>query len=238
MSSTVTGLAMVGRWLARGGRAAGLLLAAGMLTGCALPGSGFQPRPGDLLFQDLDSGPLCDAIERVTEGCRGAKFSHVGIVGRPRAGRATVIEAARDGVRAVPLGEFLARSQDAAGRPKVVVGRPRPEHRHLIPAALDAATALIGKPYDSVFAIGNGRYYCSELVYEAFRAANQGRALFDLAPMTFNDPATGATLPAWQDYFRKLSVPIPDGQPGINPGGISRSPKVEIIHVYGTPSGW
>lgn len=36
--------------------------------------------PGDLLFQDLDCGPLCDAIEAVTEGAGGRDFSHVGIV--------------------------------------------------------------------------------------------------------------------------------------------------------------
>jgi len=214
------------------------VLAVGLGSGCRWPGARFTPQPGDLLFQDLDSGPLCDAIERVTEGCRGAKFSHVGLVTRPEGGRPRVIEASHAGVRIVPLADFLARSHDAAGRPKVVVGRLLPQHRGLIPPALDAATALLGTPYDQVFAIGNDRYYCSELVYEAFRTANEGRPLFDLAPMTFKDPATGAAVPAWEDYFRKLGVPIPEGQPGINPGGISRSPKIRIVHAYGTPTGW
>ena len=34
---------------------------------------------GDLLFQDLDSSPLCDAIEKVTTGINNQDFSHVGI---------------------------------------------------------------------------------------------------------------------------------------------------------------
>ncbi len=207
-------------------------------AGCHGLGRGFEPQPGDLLFQDAGNGPLADAIKRVTEGCRGAKFSHVGLVARPEGGRPMVIEAARAGVRTVPLEDFLARGHDAAGRPKVVVGRVIPPYRRLIPPALDAATALLGKPYNEAFTMGNGRYYCSELVYEAFRAANGGQAFFDLAPMTFKDPATGVTLPAWEGYFRKLNVPIPEGQPGINPGGISRSPKIRIVHAYGTPTGW
>ncbi len=208
------------------------------LAGCQQLGGSFAPEPGDLLFQDLDAGPLCDAIEAVTQGCRGAKFSHVGLVAGEKDGQVVVIEAVSAGVKVTPLEQFLARSRDARGRPKVVVGRLVPAHRHLIPRALDEGAALLGKPYDKVFAIGNEGYYCSELVYEAFRRANGGRPVFDLAPMTFRDPATGAMLPAWAGYFRKLNAPIPEGQPGVNPGGISRSPAIRIIHAYGRPTGW
>lgn len=215
-----------------------LWLALGAVVGCQPLVGRFAPEPGDLLFQDLDAGPLCDAIEAVTQGCRGAKFSHVGIAARPKDGQVVAIEAVSAGVKVTPLGEFLARSHDARGRPKVVVGRLRPAYRYLIPRALDEANALLGKPYDKVFAIGNDGYYCSELVYEAFRRANAGRPVFDLAPMTFKDPATGEPMTAWVEYFHKLDAPIPEGQPGINPGGISRSPCVRIIHAYGTPAGW
>lgn len=208
------------------------------LAGCPRFGARFEPEPGDLLFQDLDAGPLCDAIEAVTEGVRGAKFSHVGMAARAKDGQAIVLEAGGGGVKTTPLDEFLARSHDARGRPKVVVGRLRPAYRPLIPRALDEAAALLGTPYDKVFAIGNDGFYCSELVYEAFRRANGGRPLFDLAPMTFRDPATGAMLSAWADYFRKLDAPIPEGQPGLNPGGISRSPALRIVHAYGRPTGW
>jgi hypothetical protein len=51
--------------------------------------------------------------------------------------------------------------------------------------------------------------------------------------MTFKDPDTGRTLPVWQEYFSVLGVSIPEGRPGINPGGISRSPALTIIHTYG-----
>ena len=37
-------------------------------------------KAGDLLFQDLNCGPLCDAIEAVTEGENGRDFSHCAMV--------------------------------------------------------------------------------------------------------------------------------------------------------------
>jgi len=32
-----------------------------------------------------------------------------------------------------------------------------------------------------------------------------------------------------------LEVPVPEEQPGINPGGISRSAVLTIVYKYGTP---
>ena len=40
----------------------------------------FKLQKGDFLFQDLDSSPLCDAIELVTTGYKGSKLSHVGMI--------------------------------------------------------------------------------------------------------------------------------------------------------------
>ena len=42
--------------------------------------SNFDLKEGDLLFQDLDSSPLCDAIELVTPGYNGANLSHIGLI--------------------------------------------------------------------------------------------------------------------------------------------------------------
>ena len=211
-----------------------------MVLGCGqnvLVGEqGFVLQPGDLLFQDGDCGPLCDAIEKVTTGFGGANFSHVGLVATNDGSDFVVIEAVSSGVEVAPLQSFLDRSFDRERRPKVVVGRLRKAYRHLIPSALEEALALKGKPYDKVFAVDNEAYYCSELVYEAFRRANENNPVFELQPMTFRDPDTGQTLPVWKEYFSDLGVSIPEGQPGINPGGISRSPVLTIIHRYGTPS--
>ncbi len=196
----------------------------------------FALREGDLLFQDLDSGPLCDAIEKVTTGYKGVNFSHVGIVVKDDRSNLVVIEAVSSGVEITPLQSFLDRSLDAKHRPKTVVGRLKTPYHHLIPSALKEALVLKGKPYDKVFALNNDAYYCSELVYEVFRRASNNKPIFTLQPMTFKDPATGRTHPAWEKYFLELGIGVPEGQPGINPGGISRSPVLTIIYPYGTPS--
>jgi hypothetical protein len=217
-----------------------LVLIGVVILGCrryALRGSGgFVLQPGDLLFQDLDTGPLCEAIEKVTTGYQGENFSHVGIAAQDERGKLVVIEAVSAGVKATSLQDFLGRSLDKEGRPKVAVGRLKTDYCHLIPSAIKEALALRGKPYDKVFAADNDAYYCSELVYEIFRRANKDVALFAVQPMTFKDSETGRTDPAWEQYFAGLGVPVPEGEPGINPGAISRSDVLIIFHAYGEPS--
>lgn len=198
----------------------------------------FALQPGDLLFQDIDCGPLCDAIETVTRGIDGAHFSHVGIVSRVDGDEPLVLEAVSAGVVETPLSNFLDRSHDPKGHPKVLVGRVGDPNNALIPDALDTARRFMGLPYDSVYVMENSSFYCSELVYEAFRLANDRVPIFSLAPMTFRDPKTGETFGPWVDYYEELGVPIPEGELGLNPGGISRSPDLCIVHAYGRPEGW
>ncbi|NJK97474.1 MAG: hypothetical protein HC905_23505 [Bacteroidales bacterium] len=92
----------------------------------------------------------------------------------------------------------------------------------------------MGKPYDDVFDIQNESYYCSELVYEAFRDKD-GNPLFELSPMTYKDPDTGKTFPAWETYFKNLNVEIPEGKPGLNPGGVSKSAEICIVFRFYQP---
>jgi hypothetical protein len=209
-----------------------VLALAGCNSGRTLQRYQYEPAVGDLLFQDTDCGPMCDAIEAVTTGYNGADFSHVGIAARSEKGEPVVIEAVSAGVVMTDLNRFLERSLDRRGQPKVIAGRLRSSHRHLAETAVRQAIALKGKPYDKAFVIGNDAYYCSELVYEAFRRANNGSAVFTLEPMTFKAQNNGEILPVWRDYFAKLGVDVPQGQPGINPGGISRSEILDIVYSY------
>ena len=182
---------------------------------------------GDLLFQDLDCGPLCDAIEKVTHGYKGRSFSHIGLV-YVRNDSAYVVEAVGKDVHLTPLTSFLSRSTDSSGKPKVMQGRLKEEHRHLIEPAIAFALKQLGVPYDDAFIYDNGSYYCSELIYDAFREGNAGKDFFELEPMTFKNPEDGKTFPAWEEYYQSLDFEIPEGQPGCNPAGISRSDKLIV----------
>ena len=56
--------------------------------------------------------------------------------------------------------------------------------------------------------------------------------------MTFVNPETKVTFNLWVDYFNDLKMEIPEGKLGLNPGGLSRSEYVEIVHFYGNPDGF
>ena len=196
--------------------------------------SKFNLQSGDLLFQDGDCGPFCEAIEKVTFGVDGARFSHVGMV-IPKGENLVVIEAIGIGVVETPLDSFFNRSYDMDGNSKVVVGRLKSDFQKLIPDAIELAKTKLGKPYDDIFNIENDKYYCSELIYEAFKFANNDKAIFQLFPMTYKNPETKEVFSIWKTYFEKLKTKIPEGELGLNPGGMSRSEYIDIVHYYGKP---
>jgi hypothetical protein len=196
----------------------------------------FILQEGDLLFQDIDCGPFCDAIEEVTLGINGAKLSHIGLVVK-HDNELFVLEAISAGVVLTPISDFLCRSFDEDGNPKVIVGRLKEPFRKYISDATNFAVQNIGSAYDTVFSITNEAWYCSELIYQSFKAASNTE-FFELAPMSFKSPRTDSIFQVWQEYFDEMGIRVPEGEPGINPGGISRSDKIKIVHIYGRPSGY
>lgn len=202
------------------------------------PEPSFALQEGDLLFQDGDCGTFCEAIEKVTHGVNGARLSHVGMVAQGGDAEYVVLEASTQGVVETPIDSFLYRSTDQMGAPKVLVGRLKPPQQSLITPAIQYAIKQRGKAYDPLFNLNNDQFYCSELLYFAFKEANKGTPIFQLRPMTYKDPATGKPFPAWVNHFQELGKFIPEGQPGLNPGSMSRSIYLDIVHAYGAVSGW
>jgi len=178
---------------------------------------------GDLLFQDMDCGPLCDAIEAVTEGYQGKDFSHMGMVYH-RNDTIFIIEAAGSAVRLSTLEKFSGNTKKP-----MLIGRLKKKYQKLIPDAIAFSLKQIGVPYDDEYVYDNGSYYCSELIYDAFKVANNDKPFFQLFPMTYKQPGTNDFFPAWADYYKAINKPLPEGQPGCNPGGISTSDKIEIV---------
>jgi len=200
------------------------------LAACDMDSS-FEWQEGDILFQDGDCGDFCDAIRKVTSGYDGRDFSHNGILIKD-AEEWFVLEAISQGVSQTPLQDFLNRHLDQAGNPKIIVGRLKAPQRHLIPQALTYASSLIGKPYDAYFDLENDAYYCSELIHLSLQKANKGKPVFTLHPMTFKDPDTKESFGIWVSYFQALGAEIPENQPGLNPGGMSLDPAIDIIYDF------
>lgn len=180
---------------------------------------------GDLIFQNMDCGPMCDAIEAVTDGYRGADFSHMGMI-YWRNDSVLIIESIGRGVILTPLDNFLSRTKN-----EHLVGRLKAKYNHLIDPALGYALLCMGMPYDDAFLYDNGKYYCSELIYDAFKHANNSRPFFKLYPMTYREPGTKVFYPVWKTYFTNLNMDVPEGLPGCNPGGMSKDKKMRILGV-------
>ena len=185
-----------------------------------------QLKTGDLIFQNLDCGPLCDAINAVTQGYHGNKFSHMGMV-LLRNDSVLIIEASGKNVHLTALKEFLSKSTHPH-----YVGRLKPAYQKIVPTAIAFSMQQMGVLYDDQYLYNNGKYYCSELIYDAFKAANKNKPFFKLLPMTYKEPGSGAFFPAWKVYFEHLNMPVPEGKPGCNPGGISLSDKIDILGQY------
>ena len=204
------------------------------LLGCqsTKPSEDIQIQTGDLLFQQWDSSPFAKAINAVTEGAHEEDYAHVGLV-LSLGDSLQVLEAVtKEGVVLRPLDAFLQASVNEKGKPKVAIGRPQQDFSEAIPDINTWALSKVGMPYDSLFVYGNEKYYCSELIHDAFNNNVKGGDVFHLAPMTFKDPNTKDFFPIWVDYFAAYNEAIPEDEPGINPGLMSRSDKIEIVKVF------
>mgnify|MGYP006198962335 FL=1 len=192
----------------------------------------FLLQEGDLLFQDLDSSPLCEAIESVTPGYMGANLSHVGILVLIN-DTLKVLEATPPAIKLTDINSFLNSSLDNEGNPKVIVGRLKEIHQKSIEKAKKFLIGKLDFKYDEEFLLNNEKYYCSELIYEAFKKDS----IFKLYPMKFYNDENNQILKIWKEYYTKINMKIPHNEPGINPGIMSLSKNIEIIYSYGNPNG-
>lgn len=179
-------------------------------------------KTGDFIFQSMNCGPLCEAINEVTTGYQGNDFSHLGMI-YIKNDSIFVIEASGKSVKITTFETFKTYTNS-----KMFVGRLKRKYRKYIPEAISFSVQQIGVPYDDEYLYNNGKYYCSELIYDAFLHAYK-KPLFDLYPMTFKSPKSNDYFEVWAAYYKNLNMEIPEGQFGCNPGGISNSNKLRII---------
>ena len=183
-----------------------------------------QLKDGDFIFQSMNCGELCDAINQVTEGYKGIDFNHMGMIVIQN-DSIFVLEASGSEVKLTPFETFKSYTNQT-----MYVGRLKKRFQKLIPSAIEFGLQQLGTPYDDAYLYGNGSYYCSELIYDCFLQANE-KPFFKLYPMTFKAPGSNDYFEAWAEYYQKLNIEIPEGKLGCNPGGISTSKKIKILGV-------
>lgn len=192
------------------------------LFACTQPALQIKLQSGDLLFREKSSENISEAIDQVTQTSGATHFSHVGLVEVTDTG-VVVLHAYPDGGTCiVSLNEFLHPKGDSV---RVIAYRLKDEGQKAIPAAIQKAHSLLGKPYNFSYILSDTAHYCSEFIYLAFAADS----VFKLEPMTFKDPKTGTFPTAWVEYYQKMGIEIPEGKSGCNPNGLVASGKLEKL---------
>jgi predicted nuclease of predicted toxin-antitoxin system len=190
----------------------------------------YIPQNGDILFQDIDCGPLCDAIELVTVSYGNYHFSHLGLIYKKSDDSIFVIEAIGNAVQLTSYKDFIARTVTDENKPKVIAMRSRFSATQM-DSVVTIALQEIGKPYDDYFLPDNDRWYCSELIAYAFNSALK-QTVFESSPMTYKELGSDNIMPIWKDYFQKLNASVPEGIAGCNPGAMSRSDNLKLVYAF------
>ena len=132
----------------------------------------------------------------------------------------------KHGVWLNPINSFFVHSDHTAeGHPMVLLGRLK--DTTTIASCVEKAKTYLGRPYDYQYMPSDSALYCSELVQLSY-VDSAGEAIFPQVPMSFHNQ-DGQILPFWTTYYRQWNMAVPEGEPGTNPGGISRSDKITIV---------
>ena len=195
-----------------------LLLSAVCVSAQRLEGIGLGSLcEGDLLFCAQEKG---NNITDVTQGVGGMKIDHVAIFHR-QGGRTFALEAIHSGVGLTPTDSFMARREVVlAARLRDTLGVAR---------SVERALRFIDRPYDFNFMPDDSAFYCSELVQKCYRDS-RGELVFKPIPMSFHDQS-GRITPYWHDYYARQGLQVPEGEPGSNPGDLSRSASICILGI-------
>lgn len=202
-------------------------------------------RGGDLLFVVNGQG---NNITDVTDGVDGLGIDHIAVFSD-----GNVVEAIPEyGVVENPLDSFLVRLSD---RESVLVGRIEGVD---VEESVANARKFLGRPYDDIFMQSDSAIYCSELVQKSFvfkdrlkerdhnvkgmavvrddvkdmnpkvTGSGDKHFVFGTIPMSFHDSA-GRVTEFWTKFYEMRGLTVPEGEPGTNPGQLSRDPNVRIL---------
>ena len=193
-----------------------------MCVALPLAGQSLQElQEGDLLFCCADTA---NAITAVTSGVEELPIDHVAVFHRigGKKGIPFVVEAIQPVVQLTPIDTFLYRS------PHVIVGRVTADCS--MERSVKKCITMLDKPYDDLYLPGDSAVYCSELVQLNY-VTSDGSLVFAPVPMSFHDDS-GRVTDYWIEFYRQRGMTVPEGEPGTNPGELSRRPQITIIGKF------
>ena len=92
------------------------------------------------------------------------------------------------------------------------------------------ALSYLGRPYDHFYMPDDKEIYCSELVQKSF-VDHHGLPIFPTIPMSFHDK-DGKILDSWKQFYAFYHREVPEGEPGTNPGQLSRDKAVKVTYAF------
>jgi len=188
------------------------------LTSCSRF-SGYAPRPGDIVFQDLVS-EQSQALKLAT----GSEYTHCGIVFEVN-GELVVCEAVGP-VRMVPMQEWIRQGING----HVVALRVDTLYPYLTDRALEQmrfiAERHLGKPYDHVFSWSDDEMYCSELVWKVYYEG-LGLELAHLRRLGSYQLDHPLVLQKLEEQYGD-SIPL--DEPVISPADLIDSDRLELVY--------
>jgi len=193
------------------------------LSGCSLTQSGIQahysPQEGDVVFQAL---PLDVDLMAAIEGITQSHYTHAGALVRHK-GEWQVIEAVGAGVVYTPWEKWKTASRDG----RWAVYRVKSQHHKHLPEFIKQLHPHAGKPYDFKYQITTDKLYCSELVYQAWKAAtNQEMGRLEKLG-SLNWKPHQSTIEKYNEG------PVPLKREIITPVSLSRAKQLELVHNHG-----
>lgn len=180
-------------------------------------------RCGDLLFCNSTQSELSKAIDHATQTKQQTHFDHLGIVDLKNDTLWVLHAAPTKGVSRETIQRFIHSDKETT----ITVYRLTSKYQNTIPTAIQRAYKYLGAPYNQTYRMADEGYYCSEYIYEIFAPDS----IFSLHPMTFKNLQINQFLPGWIDYYKKLGILIPEGEPGCNPNGMAASDKLKRIGI-------
>lgn len=193
-----------------------------------------QLQTGDLVFVALPldydlkaSSDMISAIMASTSDTSELNYIHVAIA-EVDDDNVWIIDATlKHGVDRYPLDTFLSDFTLPNGK-YPIFDIMRLEDNLKAKEYVENAKKYVGREYDKYFLPDNDEQYCSELVRNSYKNADE--YIFSEYPMNFK--SQDGTFPIyWQELFDYIGQPIPQGIAGTNPNAMHKEKCFNNIDI-------